>query len=50
MLSCRTVGVKTDDNFCPYLLSPTAPAPRTRLLAIRSLALLGLLRVDQQIQ
>ena len=46
MLSCRTVGVKTDGNFCPYLLSPTAPG----VLAIRSLALLGLLRVDQQIQ
>ena len=32
MLSCRTVGVKTDGNFCPYLLSPTAPAPRTRCI------------------
>ena len=30
MLSCRTVGVKTDGNSCPYLLSPKAPAPRTR--------------------
>ena len=30
MLSCRTVGVKIDGNSCPYLLSPTAPAPRTR--------------------
>ena len=29
MLSCKTVGVETDSNFCPYLLSPTAPAPRT---------------------
>ena len=32
MLSYRTVGVKTDGNFCPYLLSPTAPAPRTRCI------------------
>ena len=32
MLSCRTVGMKTDGNFCPYLLSPTAPAPRTRCI------------------
>ena len=32
MLSCRTVGVKTDGNFCPYLLSPTTPAPRTRCI------------------
>ena len=32
MLSCRTVGVKTNGNFCPYLLSPTAPAPRTRCI------------------
>ena len=32
MLSCRTVGVKIDGNFCPYLLSPTAPAPRTRCI------------------
>ena len=23
---------KTDGNFCPYLLSPTAPAPRTRCI------------------
>ena len=28
----RTVGLKIDGNFCPYLLSPTAPAPRTRCL------------------
>ena len=32
MLSCRTVGVKTDGNICPYLLSPTVPAPRTRCI------------------
>ena len=32
MLSYRTVGLKIDGNFCPYLLSPTAPAPRTRCL------------------
>ena len=32
MLSYRTVGMKIDGNFCPYLLSPTAPAPRTRCL------------------
>ena len=32
MLSYRTVGTKIDGNFCPYLLSPTAPAPRTRCL------------------
>ena len=32
MLSCRTVGVKKDGNFCPYLLSPTTPAPRTRCI------------------
>ena len=32
MLSCRPVGVKTNGNCCPYLLSPTAPAPRTRCI------------------
>ena len=32
MLSYRTVGLKIDGNLCPYLLSPTAPAPRTRCL------------------
>ena len=32
MLTCRTVCVKTDGNFCPYLLSPTAPAPHTRCI------------------
>ena len=32
MLSCRTVGVKTDGNSSPYLLSPTAPAPHTRCI------------------
>ena len=32
MLSSRTVGVKIDGNCCPYLLSPTAPAPRTRCI------------------
>ena len=32
MLNCRPVGVKTDGNCCPYLLSPTAPAPRTRCI------------------
>ena len=30
--SYRTVGMKIDGNCCPYLLSPTAPAPRTRCL------------------
>ena len=28
VLSYRTVGVKTDGNCCPYLLSPTAPSTR----------------------
>ena len=32
MLSYRTVGLKIDGNCCPYLLSPTAPAPRTRCI------------------
>ena len=32
LLSYRTVGLKIDGNLCPYLLSPTAPAPRTRCL------------------
>ena len=32
VLSYRTVGLKIDENLCPYLLSPTAPAPRTRCL------------------
>ena len=32
MFSYRTVGMKIDGNCCPYLLSPTAPAPRTRCL------------------
>ena len=32
MLICRTGGVKTDSNFCPYLLSPTAPVPRTKCI------------------
>ena len=32
MFSYRTVGTKIDGNCCPYLLSPTAPAPRTRCL------------------
>ena len=32
MFSYRTVGMKIDGNSCPYLLSPTAPAPRTRCL------------------
>ena len=32
MLSYRTVGLKIDGNFCPYLLSPIAPAPHTRCL------------------
>ena len=32
LLSCRTVGLRFDGNLCPYLLSPTAPAPRTRCL------------------
>ena len=32
MFSYRTVGMEIDGNCCPYLLSPTAPAPRTRCL------------------
>ena len=32
VLSFRTVGVKLDSNCCPYLLSPTVSAPRTRCL------------------
>ena len=32
LLSYRTVGLRFDGNLCPYLLSPTAPAPRTRCL------------------
>ena len=32
MFSYRTVGMKIDGNCCPYLLSPTAPAPCTRCL------------------
>ena len=32
VLSYRTVGLKIDGNLCPYLLSPTAPAPCTRCL------------------
>ena len=32
VLSFRTVGMKLDSNCYPYLLSPTASAPRTRYL------------------
>ena len=32
VLNFRTVGVKLDGNCCPYLLSPTVSAPRTRCL------------------
>ena len=32
MLNYRIVGIKSDGNCCPCLLSPTAPAPRTRCL------------------
>ena len=32
VFSYRTVGVKIDGNCCPYLLSPTVSAPRTRCL------------------
>ena len=32
LFSYRTVGLRIDGNPCPYLLSPTAPAPRTRCL------------------
>ena len=32
LLSYRTVGMKSDGNCFPYLLSPTAPAPRTRCI------------------
>ena len=45
MLSCRTVGMKSDGNCCPYYL-PQHPAPG--VLAIVSLALLGTYRADQQ--
>ena len=32
LLSYRTVGLRFDGNLCPYLLSPTDLAPRTRCL------------------
>ena len=32
LLSYRTVGLRLYGNLCPYLLSPTAPAPRTKCL------------------
>ena len=32
MFSYRTVGMISDGNCSPFLLSPTAPAPRTRCL------------------
>ena len=32
VLSFRTVGMKLDGNCCPYLLSPTVSAPRTRCI------------------
>ena len=32
LFSYRTVGLRIDGNLCPYLLSPTAPAPRIRCL------------------
>ena len=32
VLSFRTVGMKLDSNCCPYLLSPTVSAPRTRCI------------------
>ena len=32
LFSFRTVGLRIDGNPCPYLLSPTTPAPRTRCL------------------
>ena len=32
LFSYRTVGLRIDGNLCPYLLSPTAPAPRTKNL------------------
>ena len=31
VLSYRTVGLRIDGNLCSYLLSPTAPAPRTQV-------------------
>ena len=37
LFSYRTVGLRIDGNPCPYLLSPTAPAPRTKCLG-RSVA------------
>ena len=32
LFSYRTVGLRIDGNPCPYLLSPPAPAPRTKCL------------------
>ena len=32
MFSCRLVGMNSDGNCFPYLLSPTAPAPRSRCI------------------
>ena len=32
LFSYWTVGLRIDGNPCPYLLSPTAPAPRTKCL------------------
>ena len=48
MISYRTVGMKTDGYFCPYLLSPTAPAPHTRCIGDVSLALLATFEANQQ--
>ena len=36
MFSYRTVGMEIDVNCCPYLLSPTAPAPHTRCRCLGS--------------
>ena len=32
MFSCRLVGMNSDGKCFPYLLSPTAPAPRSRCI------------------
>ena len=49
VLSFRTVGMKLDSNCCPYLLSSTVSAPRTRCLGSMSLALLDHLSHDRLI-
>ena len=48
MFNYRTVGLFIDGNCCPYLLSPTAPAPRTRCLGKSVARFACLLRADLQ--